>query len=416
MSRTWILVVEDEGIVAADIQERLIRLGYAATIVSNGMDALGKVDERVPDLVLMDIRLPGELDGIETAVAIRKRFEVPVIFLTAFADDATVARAKAAQPFGYIIKPFEEKGLHTIIELAISKHQMEIAERSYAEEQKQLMQVQLLQSQKLESIGRLAAGILHEINTPTQYFRDNTRFLHRAFNSLRVLLRQYKALFDAVKSNKITPALIAEVEQVELSVEPDYLIEEIPSAITESMEGIERVVKIVQAMKEFSHPGREKKESVDLNKAIESTLTVAQSEWKSVAELITDFDSTLPLVPCVSGEFNQAILNLVVNAAHAIADVVGDSRSSKGIIRISTRRQSEWVEVRIRDNGTGIPQNLRPRVFEPFFTTKPVGKGSGQGLAIVRDIIEKKHGGTVTFETMEGQGTTFILRLPLTPP
>jgi signal transduction histidine kinase len=170
------------------------------------------------------------------------------------------------------------------------------------------------------------------------------------------------------------------------------------------------VAKIVQAMKDFSHPGNETKMPIDLNRSIESTLTVCRNEWKYVADLQTDFDPSLPLVSCLPGEFNQAILNIVVNASHAIADKVGDK--GKGIIGVSTRRQGDKVEIRISDTGTGIPNAVRGRIFDPFFTTKEVGKGSGQGLAISRSIVVDKHQGEIFFETETGQGTTFVIRLP----
>ena len=415
MTPPRVLVVEDEGIVAADIQECLARLSYSATAVTNGREALKRISEFSPDLVLMDIVLPGAIDGIETALEIRSRFGIPVVFLTAHADDATLTRAKVAEPFGYIIKPFEEKGLHTIIELALHKHRMDLAEQHHAAQEQELMAVQERQSQKLESIGRLAAGILHEINTPAQYFRDNTRFLRRAFQNLEKLLRQYKRLLEAVKTKTTSAALIAEVEEAERAVEAEYLAEEIPNAITESMEGVERVVKIVQAMKEFAHPGLQKKQALDLNRVIESTLMVSRSEWKAVADVVTDFEAALAPVPCFGAEINQAILNLIVNAAHAIAAVVGDAGQGKGTITVTTRRVAEWVEIRVRDTGAGIAESIRDRVFEPFFTTKPVGKGTGQGLAIVWEVVVNRHGGTIRFESGGTQGTTFVIRLPMAP-
>jgi len=152
---------------------------------------------------------------------------------------------------------------------------------------------------------------------------------------------------------------------------------------------------------------------VDLNHAIENTITVAKNEWKYVAEMETDFDPALPPVPCLPGELNQVILNMIINAAHAIADVMGDGSKGKGTIRITTRRDGNWAEIRISDTGTGIPEAIRDRIFDPFFTTKEVGKGTGQGLAIARSMIVDKHGGTIDFETQEGKGTTFIIRLPL---
>jgi signal transduction histidine kinase len=166
-------------------------------------------------------------------------------------------------------------------------------------------------------------------------------------------------------------------------------------------------------MKEFSHPGSKEKTALDLNHAIETTVTVARGEWKYVAEVETEFAPGLPSVQCLAGEFNQVILNLIINAAHAIRDVVKHVEGSKGTIRISTRLDKEWVEIRISDTGTGIPEEIRHRIFDPFFTTKEVGKGTGQGLAIARSVVVDKHGGTLTFESEVGRGTSFILRLPV---
>jgi signal transduction histidine kinase len=176
---------------------------------------------------------------------------------------------------------------------------------------------------------------------------------------------------------------------------------------------VARVAKIVRAMKDFSHPGFEAKAPTDLNQAIESTVTVARNEWKYVADLDLVLDPQLPLVPCLPGEINQVILNLVVNAAHAIGDVVGAGAGGKGRIRVSTSRQGDWAEIRVQDTGAGIPESARARIFDPFFTTKAVGKGTGQGLTIAYSVVVQQHGGTIEFETELGQGTTFLVRLPL---
>jgi signal transduction histidine kinase len=168
-------------------------------------------------------------------------------------------------------------------------------------------------------------------------------------------------------------------------------------------------------MKEFSHPGSTEKTPADLNRALETTLTICRNEWKYVAEVVTDFEPDPPLVPCLTAELNQVFLNLVVNAAQAIAEKVGDRRDAKGTITVRTRRQGDWFEIQIADTGPGIPEHVRPRIFEPFFTTKPVGKGTGQGLALARSIVVDKHGGTISFDTQLGQGTTFTIRLPLQP-
>lgn len=269
----------------------------------------------------------------------------------------------------------------------------------------------LQQSQKLESIGQLAAGIAHEINTPTQYIGDNVRFLKDAFGELSSLLTNYGRLLEAAKGNTLSGETVHEVEAAVEHADVGYLLEEIPKAIAQTLEGVTRVAKLVGAMKDFSHPGTKDKILVDLNRAIESTITVARNEWKYVAEMETDYDSSLPPVLCLPAEFNQVILILIVNAAHAIADVVGEGNSGKGKITVQTRNGPE-CEIRIQDTGTGIPEKIRPRIFEPFFTTKEIGKGSGQGLAIARSVIVDKHGGTIHFETEEGKGTTFVVRLP----
>ena len=281
----------------------------------------------------------------------------------------------------------------------------EISERKHLQEQ-------LLQAQKLESVGQLAAGIAHEINTPTQYIGDNVRFLKDAFQDIQGLVKKFERLSLAVKGNALGPKTIQETATTEEIANSEYLLEEIPKAIEQTLEGVTRVSTLVSAMREFSHPGSKEKTPQDLNRAIGSTITVSRNEWKYVAEMETDFDPALPLIPCLPGEFNQVILNLIVNAAHAIEDVVRKGGPEKGTIKVQTRSFPEWAEVRIQDSGTGIPHKVRTRVFDPFFTTKAVGKGTGQGLAIARSVIVDKHGGSIQFETEEGKGTTFIIRLP----
>jgi PAS domain S-box-containing protein len=277
------------------------------------------------------------------------------------------------------------------------------------------MERQLTQAQKLESIGQLAAGIAHEINTPMQYIGDNTSFLQQSFTQLIAALSEYQEILAAAEADSLQPDLIRRVKEVIQGVDVDYLISEVPLAITQTLEGIQRVVEIVSAMKGFSHPGVKKKTPVNINKALLDTLTVARNVWKYVATAETDLDPDLPDVVCLPGEMNQVYLNIIVNAADAISDIMGDGSQGKGKITIQTRKEKDWVEIRISDTGTGIPEEIRNRIFEPFFTTKKVGKGSGQGLAIAYDIVEIKHGGSLTFETRMGEGTTFFIRLPRTP-
>jgi signal transduction histidine kinase len=271
---------------------------------------------------------------------------------------------------------------------------------------------QLLQAQKLESVGHLAAGIAHEINTPTQYIGDNVRFMKDAFEDMKELLAHYERLLLLAKSGTLTHEAVQEIEEAVKRVDACYLLDEIPKAVDQTLDGIARVSTIVSAMKEFSHPGTKEKIPVDLNHAIASTITVARNEWKYVADLETVFDPALPPILCLPGELNQVILNLIVNAAHAIANVIPDGGSGKGKIMVQTVSLPEWAEIRIQDTGSGIPEGIRTRIFDPFFTTKEIGKGTGQGLAIARSVIVDKHAGTIHFETETGKGTTFIIRLP----
>jgi len=290
----------------------------------------------------------------------------------------------------------------------------DVTERKKAEEEYKKMELRLRHGQKMESIGQLAAGIAHEINTPTQYIGDNIRFLSDAFADLNRVLHGHSELLQAVKAKGATDALVEKVEKITSTADVAYLASEIPNAIRQSCDGVERVARIVSSMKDFSHPGTNEKACLDLNRAIESTITVCRNEWKYVAEMVTELDPNLPPVSCLPGEINQTILNIIVNAAHAIGDVVGEGENSKGTITISTQQCSDCVEIRIRDTGTGIPEHARTRVFDPFYTTKGVGKGTGQGLAIAHDVVVNKHGGLLSFETEVGRGTTFIIRLPLT--
>lgn len=275
------------------------------------------------------------------------------------------------------------------------------------------LETHLQQSQKMEAIGQLAAGIAHEINTPTQFVGDNTRFFQDAFDDLTRVIREYENLIAKARAQSLTEELITAAEKRIEEIDLPYLEEEIPVALQHTLKGVERITKIVQAMKIFSHPGMAVKEPTEINKEIEKTITITRNEWKYVAEMETGFDATMPLVPCFRAELNQVILNMIVNAAHAIAEANKDHPSQRGTIRISTHHQDNWAKIRISDTGAGIPEEIRHKIFDLFFTTKGPGKGSGQGLAICHSVIVEKHKGTLDLESQVGKGTTFIIALPL---
>jgi two-component system, NtrC family, sensor kinase len=290
---------------------------------------------------------------------------------------------------------------------------MDITAQKTTEENEKHYEVKLRQAQKLESIGQLAAGIAHEINTPTQFVADNNRFLKESIEDLARILEVYDRLVVSTKEAKGSEELLAEIETIKEDIDLAYLRDEIPAAIAQSLEGIKRISEIVQSMKEFSHPGGKDKCLVDINKSLLSTITVARNEWKYVSTLETELDSYLPAVPCFAGEFNQVILNMIINAVHAIETGRGDDTETLGRIDITTTHTDNHVEIAIKDSGTGIPPDVQAHIFDPFFTTKDIGKGTGQGLALAWDVIVNKHSGEILCESVVGEGTTFRIRLPL---
>ena len=275
----------------------------------------------------------------------------------------------------------------------------------------------LAQAQKLESVGRLAAGVAHEINTPVQFVSDSVSFVREAMDDLSDIVDKYRELRNATQSGDLGAGVAAAAkaaEEAEDDVDLDYILENAPVALDRAREGLGRVAAIVRSMKEFAHPDRKEMSQSDINQAISSTLVIASNEYKYVADVETALGD-IPPVNCYAGEINQVVLNLIVNAAHAIGDVVRGT-DTKGRIRVATRLLDDQVEISIADTGKGIPVEVRSRIFDPFFTTKEVGKGTGQGLAIARSVVVDKHGGTLHFETELGKGTTFFIRLPVNGP
>ncbi len=299
----------------------------------------------------------------------------------------------------------EEEGFYALLE--------DVTARRRTEEEMQALELQLRQRQKLEAIGQLAAGIAHEINTPTQYVSDNAVFLRRSFEMLVEAIRACDDLVASAETGRPDPELARQAREALDRARIDYLVPQVPRALEQSLHGLERISSIVSALKEFSHPSQGKKQPVDLPRAIETTVTVARNEWKYVAEIDMRFDPSLRTVPALRDELNQVILNLIVNAAHAIEDM-GNPKGKKGTITIETEKMGSWAEIRVSDTGTGMSRQVRDRAFNPFFTTKEVGRGTGQGLAIARSVVVDKHGGEIEAKSDPGRGATFTIRLPLT--
>jgi two-component system, NtrC family, sensor kinase len=280
--------------------------------------------------------------------------------------------------------------------------------------EKMLLEKDLHQAQKFEAVGQLAAGIAHEINSPIQYIGDNVSFLKDSFGDIARVMNTYDLFWRELTEKSRIPEEMGQklADQIE-GADIAYLWEEIPKTIEQSLEGVRRVEKIVRAMKDFSHPGTDEKTEVDINKILESTITVCRNEWKYVAEVETDFALDLPLTPCFTGEISQVFLNIIVNGAHAIGDFAEGASKGKGKISIKTSRAENSIQIRISDTGGGIPKEIQDRVFDPFFTTKKLGKGTGQGLAIARRVVIDRHQGNLLFETEKDRGTTFVIELPV---
>lgn len=524
-NKAHVLVVDDTLLNLKVLTDILVKEGYAVNPVTSAQQALCYLDDKVPDIILLDVLMP-EMDGYELCRLIKSEpatSDIPVIFISALDDVTDKIKGFQAGGVDYISKPFEAREtlarvdthlrlfrlqkqferknlqlqeeivrrrrtenelrrVNTQFEslfnaipfllinlsrdgtvtkwnpaagaiLAISKEKAEgrnlkslsiswdweklwpgvlNCQNSSATQcledikyfrpdgSERLLEISIvpipkkddysegviilgsditekrqeeslaIQMQKMESIGQLAAGIAHEINTPLQFISDNMHFLNHAFTQMveRPSVGQERAEEEA------------------------YLIKEIPLAIQDSLTGIERVAKIIVALKEFSSPVMHDKSLVDVNQAIQTILTVSSTVWSNVTEISSCLEDTLPRVMCNQGEISQALFNLLVNAVHAISVKNLQTPSHEGLIAITTGHSSGMVYISVKDNGIGISENIRNRIFDPFFTTKDIGEGIGQGLTITRAIITQNHKGKLTFASEEGAGSEFTIQLP----
>ncbi len=281
--------------------------------------------------------------------------------------------------------------------------------------EQKFIESQLMHSQKLESIGQLAAGIAHEINTPVQFVTDNTEFLKESIETISGILEKCEdALKECAEKHNCNDSL-EKLQELKDEADADFLLDEIPYALNQNLEGLQKIATIVKAMKEFSYPPQTQMVPIDLSEAIKNTSIVARNEWKYISELKMEFDEDLPPVYCHPGELNQVFLNLIINAVHAIQEKLGETSQEMGLITITTRKDGDMAEIKVTDTGSGIPEKAQNRIFDPFFTTKDVGKGTGQGLFICHSVIVDKHKGSITFDTQQGKGTTFTIKIPIIP-
>ncbi len=403
-SNSLVLIVDDEPSIQKLISRVMDQEGFESQVASNGKKALDLLKNTDFDIVISDIVMP-VMDGLELTRIAKKEFSADIIIMTGHLNEYRYDQFIDLGASDFLQKPIDPKELTLRVKRVLKERQLK--------DELIQMHKDFAQSQKLESIGQLAAGIAHEINTPIQYIGDNTAFVKDAFEDLTETINLFKELLNAQKKNTINTQMIEEMEEKLEDADIDYLSQEVPIAVNQTLEGIERVTDIVRSMKEFSHPGVDEKVMTDIHHSIRNTVTVAKNEWKYVAELSLDFDEKMPKVFCNPGEMNQVFLNMIVNASHAIADTISDNNSDKGTITIQTKKTKDWIIIKISDTGTGIPEDLKNKVFDPFFTTKKIGKGTGQGLAISHTVVVERHQGKLAIETEQGKGTTFIIKLPV---
>ncbi|MFH1292696.1 MAG: response regulator [Pseudomonadota bacterium] len=399
-----ILIVEDDLVSRSFLQKILETLGHKVLSAEDGRKALEFFQQNSVKMVITDWMMP-EMDGLTLCRNIRQAkisHYVYLIFVTAKDQKKDTLRGLEAGADDYIVKPFDPEELRARIRTGQRIIQLE--------EDHKRTHMHMLQSEKMASIGQLAAGVAHEINNPTGFVSSNLKTLSDYQNDMFILIREYRKLITDLKQtgpSQANPTAIQKnlgrIAVLEKEMDLDFILDDIPGLIEESREGTERIKKIVMDLKDFAHPDKQELKYADINKNIDSTLNVVWNEIKYKATVTKEYGE-LPEMQCYPQQLNQVFMNLLVNAAQAI--------EKRGEIRIETRALDGYIEIAISDTGSGIPQENLFKIFDPFFTTKEVGKGTGLGLNVAYNIV-KKHKGDLKVESEPGKGTTFIIRIPV---
>jgi signal transduction histidine kinase len=422
-----LLIVDDDVPVLESVRDALSRR-YDVTALASPLEALIQL-KRQPFEILITDAMMAELSGLQLIRCARAiRPMLAAIVITGYGSKEVAIDAVRGGAHDLLEKPLTPQALRRAVErawrlLSVEFENQQLLDALRLTNQqlvreaaaRKKLEIQRIQAQKLEAVGQLAAGIAHEINNPVQFVTDNTQFVQQACQRILPVLAVGRQLLQEAQAGSCSAEVLEAARRVMAADDLDFLCQETPRAITDALGGLERIAGIVQAMRDFAHPGTAEKGLLSLNEVVGNLVTVSRSEWTQVAEMKLDLDPTLPSVPCLPGAINQALLNIIINAAHAVSAVT-EAGGAMGRIRIQTRVCGVFAEVRIEDSGPGIPESIQHRIFEPFFTTKPMGRGTGQGLAIAHSIIVQQHGGELTFESEPGAGTTFVVRLPLRDP
>ncbi|MBU7583247.1 MAG: response regulator [Nostoc sp. TH1S01] len=396
-----ILVVDDVPINIKILLEILTQAGYRVSVAKNGKSALEKVEEAIPNLILLDVMMPG-MDGFETCRLLKanpKTKDIPIIFMTALSEPVSKIKGLQLGAVDYITKPIEHE---------------EVLARINVHLELRRTQLKLAQEEKMSSLGQLVAGIAHEINNPVNFISGNLIYAEKYIEDLLKLLELYE---------KYTNISIPEIKDFSKKIEIDFIKQDLPQLLSSMKKGSERVEQIVRSLRLFSRLDDTEWQPVDLHEGIDSTLVILSSRIKATTtrpaiEIVKEYGD-LPLVECYAGKINQVLMNLLANAIDAIDEAIEKQesypREQTPTIWISTKVTSDQksVLIEIADNGIGMSADVQQRMFEQFFTTKPLGKGTGLGLAIAREIIVEKHGGSLEVNASPGQGAKFVIVIPI---
>jgi signal transduction histidine kinase len=397
-----LILIVDDIIENLQLLMAILRSEFEVIVANNGAKALKlAAGSPPPELILLDIRMPG-MDGYEVLRRLKNNplsAEIPVIFVSALSDEANEAQGLDLGAVDYITKP-----INPAITLLRVRHQIALRKA-----QSDLLKSQQanIQAGRLASIGYLAAGIAHEINTPAQYITSNLTYIGESMDSIRLVLAAAQKLTESTPNTEG----IKIFNEVCTSEDIEFILEDLPKAIRQSQEGITHIAKIVQSMKEFSPQGATEKLIGNIHNVLDSVITITHNSSKNVATVTKNYAPDLPEILCNIDELRQVFLNLIINSIQAIES--SDKRGeSLGQIDITTELQGDFVTISFADTGDGVPEEIRDHIFDPFFTTKDVGQGAGQGLSICYDIIVNKHGGKIEIGNIQDSGAVFTIHLP----